>query len=55
MATELSDADTAGTALALQMAMGFIVTGAAMLTVPIVEECSTCVLMRERNVNEGGL
>lgn len=37
MATELSDRDTVGTALTLQMALGFSVTVAAIFAIPLVE------------------
>ena len=37
MATELSDQDTVGTALTLQMALGFSVTVASIFAIPLVE------------------
>lgn len=37
MATELSDQDTVGTALTLQMALGFSVTVLAIFAIPLVE------------------
>lgn len=37
MAVELSDQDTVGTALTLQMALGFTVTVLAIFAIPVVE------------------
>lgn len=37
MATELSDQDTVGTALTLQMALGFAVTVVGIFAIPLVE------------------
>ena len=37
MAVELSDSDTVGTALTLQMALGFTVTVVGIFTIPLVE------------------
>lgn len=37
MATELSDQDTVGTALTLQMALGFTVTVVGIFAIPLVE------------------
>lgn len=37
MATELADQDTVGTALTLQMALGFSVTVAVIFSIPLVE------------------
>lgn len=39
MAVELSDSDTVGTALTLQMALGFSVTVLGIFTIPLVEVC----------------
>eukprot|EP00752_Nemacystus_decipiens_P011777 g10449.t2 len=41
MAVELSDSDTVGTALTLQMALGFSVTVAGIFTIPLVEEATS--------------
>ncbi|CAM9271957.1 unnamed protein product, partial [Laminaria digitata] len=41
MATELSDPDTVGTALTLQMALGFTVTVAAIFAIPLVESATS--------------
>lgn len=40
MAVELSDSDTVGTALTMQMALGFSVTVVGIFTIPLVEVCS---------------
>lgn len=40
MAVELSDSDTVGTALTLQMALGFSVTVVGIFTIPLVEVCT---------------
>lgn len=37
MAVELSDPDTVGTALTLQMALGFTVTVVAIFSIPLIE------------------
>lgn len=39
MATELADQDTVGTALTLQMALGFSVTVVGIFSIPLVEVC----------------
>lgn len=41
MATELADQDTVGTALTLQMALGFSVTVVGIFSIPLVEVCMT--------------
>ena len=41
MATELSDPDTVGTALTIQMALGFSVTVVGIFAIPLVEASSS--------------